>query len=121
MIDKKTFVDFVDALASYNKGLESFEESLNMKFDGNFLTDMQDDMLSALTKSFFTSEELSNPETSVDDVSDILFKFCFWGNFGEDVVFLEDMFSSTASDELKRYTANDLYDLIVSVINKETV
>ena len=84
MISKEAFYKFINIMEAQTLGIEGVEQTFNVILDNCFLTQTLDNMVNALAESFFTSEELQNPENepTVETVKDVIHYFCFVGCFG---------------------------------------
>ena len=123
MLASKTFEEFLNIIEYYEAGLSNLETTLNVLFDDNFLTNIIDNLITALANSFFTDQELNddvNLETACV-VTDIIYHYCFAGEFGLKTDKLKKLYIEDEGLETEEYfdacTALQLYNLICRYIH----
>ena len=84
MLDKETFSNLLDTLEYYMSGLDELENTLNTKFNQNFLTTTIDNIIITIAKSFLAEDnrEEIDKDICTETVTDILYHYVFEGEFG---------------------------------------
>lgn len=122
MIEKHSFVKTISLLKHYCNGLSELEKCLGTYFDNTWLTMIIDNILSMLTESFFTTEDLEGItvdseiiDSRITSISSLIYHFCFNGDFGEDTTALTDVYSR-GNITMNAYSPESVYDIIIDYL-----
>ena len=84
MLDKQTFCNLLDSLEYYMDGLTDLEDTLNTKFNQNFLTTTIDNIIITVANSFLVEDnrEEIDKDVCTETITDILYYYVFESEFG---------------------------------------
>lgn len=104
MINKNSFVKIMNGLAAYWEGLGKFEEALGIQIDQNFMTDIFDCVMDALSED---TEGVTD-----DEIGPLLYYYAFECNWGIGLNARKGVINPDGIGHTPLTSAEELYDYL---------
>ena len=120
MIEKHTFITQISLLKDYNKAVNKMDDAIDIGHD-SWLFHLIDNWLESICTAFYTYDEYveyirKNSKGIADNIIELVFHFCFNGDFGENIKPIKHVYSRDDGKWQNILNSAELYDVIIDYI-----